>query len=133
MRWQEIVESKETWFTASDIYRVYPELKQRKDLEHAVKWFSGVSPDECEFSLSLESIETFRSQIDEMVASYPTFPKERARTKKIASEIKNGERALPVFVEYGDDRNFIIEGRHRIVAFDQLGMKKAIVCWVKVP
>lgn len=127
MRWQEIFESQSQWYQASEILDAYPELIRTGDLQKSVKWMQGVDLHDCEIQLTVESIEIFRKQITEMIESYPAYPKDRARMKKIMQEIKEGERALPVFVEYGDPQNFIIEGRHRIVAFDQLGMKKVIV------
>ena len=132
MRWMEIVESQSQWYPAEQILSVYPELRQTGDLQKSVKWMSGASLDSCEISISIQSIEVFRKQIDEMTASYTAFPKDRARMKKIMQDIKDGARALPVFVEADDEHMFIIEGRHRVVAFDQLKMKKVIVASLRV-
>lgn len=133
MRWEQIVESRDAWYPATELLRIYPEFNQTHDLQKAVKWMSGVVLQECEVNITIESIELFRSQIIEMVETYPAYPKDRARMKKIMHDIKAGERALPVFVEAADPSNFIIEGRHRIVAFDQLGMKRVIVARLRGP
>lgn len=127
MRWIEITESTTQWYPAEQILSVYPELNDTRDLHKAVKWMQGVSLEECEVQISVEDINIFRKQIDEMIESYPAYPNDRKRMKKIMHDLQEGARALPVFVEADDPNNFIIEGRHRIVAFDQLGMKKVIV------
>lgn len=127
MRWSQIVESTDGWYPAEEILQIYPELNHAQNLLKSVKWMSGASLDQFEVQFSVESIEMFRSQIDEMVESYNTYLKDKSRMKKILLDLKGGHRALPVFIEYGDPTNFIIEGRHRIVAFDQLGMPKVMV------
>ena len=132
MRWQEIVESEEQWYPAEEILRIYPELNHAQNLLKSVKWMSGVSLDQCEVRFSVESIEIFRKQIDDMMESYFTYLKDKSRMKKILLDLKSGARALPVFVQEGDASNFIIEGQHRVVAFDQLNMTKVMVGHLRV-
>lgn len=132
MRWQEIVESEDQWYPAEEILTIYPELNHAQNLLKSVKWMSGVSLDQCEVRFSVESIEIFRKQIDDMMESYLTYPKDKSRMKKILLDLKSGHRALPVFVQEGDSTNFIIEGHHRIVAFDQMNMTKIIVGHLRV-
>lgn len=131
MRWQEICESSDQWYPITQLLEIYPEFNETQNLPNAVKWMSGISIDQCEVKLSVESIEIFRDQIDDMVEDFTAYPKERSRMKRIMVSLKEGERALPVFVDANDPTHHIIEGRHRVVAFDQLGMTKVIVARIR--
>lgn len=48
--------------------------------------------------------------------------------------LKNGEKPIPIYVEKDDPHNFIMEGRHRIVAFYLMGFKDVEVarCSLKI-
>jgi hypothetical protein len=60
---------------------------------------------------------TFEHQVLDMINSYSHFPKDKARTQKILKELQAGGKPKPIFVEANDPTHFILEGRHRIVAF----------------
>jgi hypothetical protein len=131
MRWQEIIESKDQWMELSDLHRIFPELGETRDVEKSIQWFSGFKMANCVFSIKQEHLDVFRNQAEEMLATYDEFPKEKSRTYQILKRLKHGERPLPIFIEYGDPQKFIIEGRHRIVAFMQMGLKYVTVVTVK--
>lgn len=97
------------------------------DMQAVCEWM-GVSRDALRLVERNESIDRFASQIDSMLASYAHFPDEFRRTKAVLRALKSGEPALPVFVEEGGD--FIMEGRHRIVAFHLLGLESVPVITV---
>lgn len=78
-----------------------------------------------------ESIYIFQKQIEEMIASYKKLSKEKKRTEKIIKLLKNGEKPYYVYVEKNDETKFILEGRHRIVAFWLLGYKNINVYYVE--
>jgi hypothetical protein len=100
-----------------------------KDIESVAKWLN-IHTDDLIIEIKDESIEKFKNSIEEMISSYKNFPKELARTQKIIKAIKKGEVPLPVYVEKNDDFNFILEGRHRIVAFFNLGFSSIKVARV---
>lgn len=54
--------------------------------------------------------------------SYAKFPHDRRRMEAIVKKIQAGEPILPVFIEENDPDRFIMEGRHRIVAFLVMGI-----------
>jgi hypothetical protein len=59
----------------------------------------------------------FQSLTETLIASYAEFPKDEQRMRKILKRLEQGEAPIPVFIEDNDPSNFIMEGRHRIVAF----------------
>ena len=84
-----------------------------------------------EFFYKEEPIELFNSQIEEMISTYGEFDEELQRTEKILELLKNGEKPKPIFIELRDEHKFIMEGRHRIVAFKWFGLKTVPVIYVK--
>lgn len=70
-----------------------------------------------------ENIDLYKQQIKEMLFSYTDFKKEEKRTLEIIKKINNGDESYPIYVDRDDEFNFILEGRHRIVAFYLLGYK----------
>jgi hypothetical protein len=73
-------------------------------------------------------ITSLQRQIDEMAATYDEFPDDAARTRVIMEKIKQGAPVQPVYAETDDPHCFIMEVRHRIVAFAQLGLPHVTVC-----
>jgi len=73
----------------------------------------------------------FEHQVLEMIDSYKHFPKDKERTKKIMNIVRAGGKPQPVFVEANDPSHFILEGRHRIVAFFLLDMPIVPVIYVE--
>lgn len=64
----------------------------------------------------------FESQVLEMINNFHESPNDKRRIEAIFKLIKSGQKPQPVFVEAGDPSHFIMEGRHRIVAFFLLKM-----------
>lgn len=100
-----------------------------RDVACVAQWMKCAVTD---LSLQLEdvAIEHFSDLIQELLASYSLFPKEEKRTLKIVKLLKTGEQPLPVFIEAGDQHQFIMEGRHRIVAFHLAGLSSITVAYV---
>jgi hypothetical protein len=102
-----------------------------KDLRSIALWLNVESIEHIDITLSKMSLSNFANQITEMEKSYPEFPKEKERTQRIYNKLKKGEAPLPIFIQNGDENNFIMEGRHRIVAFKWLGLEEVIVAKVQ--
>lgn len=101
----------------------------RADLSSVAEWL-GVGPDEIEVHIKQEAIDKFLPQIKEMYGTYDEFPRDAARTRKIAKLLKQGATAMPMYVEENDPGLFVMEGRHRMVAFWLAGMKTVPVAYV---
>ena len=103
---------------------------EEHDLRVVASWLKC---DVADLSLELreESIDQFMPQVREMLASYDLFPKEAARTDRIERLLRKGAAPRPIYVERDDPHNFILEGRHRIVAFYRLGHKTVRACRVQ--
>lgn len=100
------------------------------DLEDVADWL-GVEVEQVELRTELESIEPFLAQIREMEGTYLEFPQDAKRTARIERQLRAGEVAMPIYIEDGDQHNFVMEGRHRMVAFLRLGMREIPVCRVR--
>lgn len=72
----------------------------------------------------------FAAHVSQCKASYAAFPAEARRTRRIANLLRQGEPARPVYVEENDPHLFVLEGRHRIVAFDDCGHTEVDVVFV---
>lgn len=97
-----------------------------EDLEHVAEWFKR-DLSELSFEFKYEDIEKFKKQITEMLK--PT-EEDRERIELILKHLKEGEPPYAIFVDKSD--NFILEGRHRIVAFYLYGLKKIPVYYVSL-
>lgn len=102
-----------------------------KDLRSIALWLNVESIEHIDVKFSKMSLSMFEKQITEMEKTYEDFPKEKARTERIYNKLKKGEAPLPIFIQNGDDHNFIMEGRHRIVAFKWLGLEEVVVAKVQ--
>ncbi len=71
----------------------------------------------------------FEEQVLNMIGSYKNFPKDKVRTQHIFNILKKGGKPQPIFVDPADD--FILEGRHRIVAFFLMDMPMVPVIYVQ--
>jgi hypothetical protein len=76
------------------------------------------------FEYCLLNICMFDKQIVEMQSSYAKFPKEKRRKDRILKTIQKTGELWPVYIEAKDCHHFIIEGRHRIVAFKEAGITR---------
>jgi len=101
-----------------------------KDLESIALWLNVESVGHIDVKIKKISINTFEKQINEMEDSYKEYPLEKKRTQKILDKLNNGEMPQPIYVEKNDPHNYIMEGRHRIVAFKWFGLNEVIVAEV---
>lgn len=97
-----------------------------KDMISVSEWLNTKS-ENILYEKNKEPIEKYKKQIDEMESTYKEFPNDFKRTKKIYDKIKNGEDLYPIYVEKEDETNFVMEGRHRMVAFKWLGLNEVNV------
>ena len=102
------------------------------DIEDVSQWLR-VPVSELRFRSEILSIEVFREQISECLSTYDEFSDDARRMRDILAALKRGEGALPVFVEDGDESMFILEGRHRIVAFSEFGLTQVEVMFASGP
>ena len=100
-----------------------------QDLKDVGEWLD-TSVDNIKVELKREPISKFEKQIKEMYSTYDEFPKDEKRTNKILNQLKKGEKALPIYVEKNDKNLFVMEGRHRMVAFWLHEMKEIPVAYV---
>jgi hypothetical protein len=99
------------------------------DIAAVCAWLK-TTEDKLRWASAQESIARFMPDIAVMLDSYSTFPKENRRTMAILKALHRGDVAYPVFVQAGSD--FILEGRHRIVAFHLFGMTEVPVVTVSL-
>lgn len=101
-----------------------------KDLESIALWLNVESVGHINVNIKKISINFFDNQINEMEQSYKEFPLEKKRTQKIFDKLNNGEMPQPIYIGKDDPHNYIMEGRHRIVAFKWFGLNEIIVAEV---
>lgn len=90
------------------------------DLHDLSEWLRGDR--NLRFTYLLEPWDAYRKQAEEMLATLDQFPADRSRVRRIVRLLEAGSPVHPVFVEAGDPHSFVIEGRHRLIAFFQLGL-----------
>ena len=100
----------------------------REDLASVAQWLRA-EPDQIEVHIKHEPIDKFLGQIKEMYGTFSEFPKDERRTNKILRLLKQGATPMPMYVEQGDKDLFVMEGRHRMVAFWLAGMKTVPVAY----
>lgn len=101
-----------------------------KDLKSIAMWLNVESIAAVDVQLTKMKLSEFRKQIDEMEATYEEFPKDKKRSQRIYNKIKEGAPPQPIFIEKEDPTLFVMEGRHRMVAFKWLGFEEIIVAKV---
>lgn len=101
------------------------------DLKDVADWMN-TTPDNISVEVKQEPIEKFIKQIREMYGTYNEFPKDEQRTDRILKLLKQGAKPMPIYVEANDPDLFVMEGRHRMVAFWLAGMKTIPVAYVSV-
>ena len=101
----------------------------REDLASVAQWLRA-EPDQIEVHIKQEPIDKFLGQIKEMYGTFGEFPKDERRTNKILRLLKQGATPMPMYVEQGDPDLFVMEGRHRMVAFWLAGAKTVPVAYV---
>ena len=111
-----------------DKYPQNYQLTLQSDINDVSDWLR-CKPSLLQLRLTNISAEVFYQMAQDMLGTYEEFPEDEARTRKILKAIQSGEPVLPVFVEDGDATHFIMEGRHRIVAFIQSGIAEIPVAF----
>jgi len=99
------------------------------DLKDVASWMD-TTVDNLHIEVDMVPIEHFKKQIEEMHSTYEEYPNDASRTEKIIDQIKSGATPLPVYIDISDPTGFVMEGRHRMVAFWLLGMKEIPVAYV---
>lgn len=100
------------------------------DLEDVSRWLDNCPLDELIFEFVGENISKFKKDITEMENSISYDSDYKKRVEIIKDLLKEGKVPYAVFVS--KDTNFILEGRHRIVAFYQYGLEVIPVYYVSV-
>lgn len=117
--------------TPKDFLEKFPASQQQTlqaDLKDVSEWLR-CKPEQLQLRLVNLRAEFFYQMAQDMLGTYEEFPEDEVRTRKILKAIQAGEPVLPVFVEDGDTTHFIMEGRHRIVAFIQSGLSEIPVAF----
>lgn len=99
------------------------------DLHSVAEWFD-TSADNIKVDMKQEPIDKFLKQIKEMYSTYDEFPKDAIRIDDIVKILKRGGHPLPIYVAADDPDLFVMEGRHRMVAFWLVGLKTIPVAYV---
>lgn len=110
--------------TTAQVIEAHPESVRKTlsaDLADVAKWLK-CKPQQLGLRKASLPAELFRELVSGLVESYDHFPAEKHRMEKILKEVERGAPLLPVFIEEDDPENFIMEGRHRIVAFLMAGV-----------
>ena len=105
-------------------------LSQLSDVKDVGEWLNKPI-EEIKYYYKEEPITMFRDTIEEMESTYDEFIDERDRTEHIVDLLENGNPPMAIFIELNDKDNFIMEGRHRIVAFSWFGLDKVPVVYVE--
>ena len=105
-------------------------LSQLSDVKDVGEWLNKPI-DEIKYYYKEEPITMFMDTIDEMESTYDEFIDERDRTEHIFDLLESGNPPMAIFIELNDKDNFIMEGRHRIVAFSWFGLNKVPVVYVE--
>jgi hypothetical protein len=86
------------------------------DINNVAEWLNTTS-NNLIIEIKQEPISKFLTQILEMFDTYKEFPNDAKRTNKIVKNIKQFGKLYPIYVEKNDQHLFVMEGRHRMVAF----------------
>ena len=105
-------------------------LSQFSDIKDVGEWLNKPI-DKIKYYYKEEPISMFNDTIEEMESTYDEFTDERDRTEYIVDLLENGNKPMAIFIELKDKDNFIMEGRHRIVAFSWFGLNKIPVVYVE--
>lgn len=111
-----------------ELLKKFPDLKKTKDLIAVSSWLRAEDSD-IAYKIAYEPITKFTKD-KERLKSLSKFPKDLKRVKAIAGQLRKTGKLLPVFIEEDDPDMFIIEGRHRILAFWLTGQREIPVVYV---
>lgn len=99
------------------------------DIQSVAEWMD-TTVDNLQFNIVQEPISKYIQAIKEMYGTYDEFPEDARRTNRILTNLRRGEKALPMYVAENDPHLFVMEGRHRMVAFWLAGMTEIPVAYV---
>ena len=105
-------------------------LSQLSDVKDVGEWLNKPI-EEIKYYYKEEPMTMFRDTIEEMESTYDEFIDERDRTEHIVDLLESGNKPMAIFIDLNDKDNFIMEGRHRIVAFSWFGLDKVAVVYVE--
>ena len=98
----------------------------KDDINNIYEWFRDST---IYFEFKMENINKFKNQIEEMESTLNEFPEDLCRIEHILIAIMlQDEPIYAIFVDKNND--FILEGRHRIVAFSRLNLTEIPVYYV---
>ena len=90
----------------------------KDDINNVCEWFRDST---VRLEFKMENINKFKNKIDEMESTLNEFPEDLYRIEHILTAIMLKDD--PIYAIFVDKRdNFILEGRHRIVAFSRLNL-----------
>ena len=98
------------------------------DIKSVAEWMDTTS-NNLNIEVVNEPIQKFIQQIKEMYGTFDENEEDAERTEQIEELLKQGAKALPIYVEKNDPELFVMEGRHRMVAFWLVGMNTIPVAY----
>lgn len=130
-QFKKIMKTAASGITREQLLAQFPGIEQ--DLESVDEWMGGwkepTSPKgTLTYTFAVEPVSKFKTSIDEMVSTFSEYRKDKKRVEVITDLLKEGKPQLPIFVDASD--NFIMEGRHRIVANEWAGKQTVPVVYV---
>jgi hypothetical protein len=108
-----------------DLYPYFAE----EDLKNVSEWLDK-DIENINFEFEWEDINKFKKQIEEMENVMEYELEDLEKVENILSLLQKEEIPYAIFVNKSD--NFILEGRHRIVAFHLFGMKLVPIYYVSI-
>lgn len=103
------------------------QLLSFQDKIFSKEWLNATSLEGLEFNTQKESIKKFEKQIEDIRKYGDDSDDERIDT--IKDLIESGEKPWPIYVDSAHD-DFVMEGRHKMVALYELGFEEIDVCRV---
>lgn len=101
-----------------------------KDINDVKDWMNVKEVNDLNIEKKYLHFDLFNKQATEMESTYLEFPNDKERSLKILKELQSGKNPEPIYIEKNDPSLFIMEGRHRIVAFKWFNLKEIPVILV---
>lgn len=108
--------------SAGQVLHLWPGLEE--DLVDVGRWMDG----KFDMVASRQPLARFRQVAQDMLDTYDKFPDDAHRMRRILRLLSQGHQPRPIFVDGKD--GFLMEGRHRIVAFMLAGIEEIDVLTV---
>lgn len=109
---------------------VVDEKLYNKDVKSITEWMNVKSVNELLIEKKYINIDLLEKQINEMESTYKEFKSDLIRSRKIFNKINKGSTVEPIYIEKNDKHLFVMEGRHRMVAFKWLNIREIPVMFV---